>query len=890
MSTVLKILRRDALRLLRVPTAWVIIVGITVIPALYAWFNIVGFWDPYSNTRGVQVAVANNDKGTSDALLGDLDLGDQLVAQLKANHDLGWRFVSKSEAIAQVESGESYAAIVIPKTFSEDMAGVITNGEDRPTLEYYVNEKANAVAPKITDTGASTVDTQVNNAFVSTASKVISDVVNQAGDTIATQTNDTTQQTIAQLNATKQKIAKARASIADLTDALNQIPTKTKDARATIAQAKLAAANAGSTLQSTAKLITDAQNTARSTISSTSAAIDQGTNLLSQASAKANVGIAAITGGMTSANAAVGDALTVAKQANDATGKLIEQLKQLPSTSVTTDLIAKLEAQHTKIGDSVSRLTKLNSDTGTLISDTASSADAMNTATQTALDQTANARKTIANTAAPQLGDGLDSLADTANGLANTVTNQDALITQTETVLDQLDQAAANTTQALTQTDAGLAKVESKLDTTATDLATLASTNALADLLGTDGKLNVSAISEFMLSPTVLTTKTVYPVATYGSGMAPLFTNMALWVGAFALMVIVRLEVDDEGLDEEPTAAERYLARFLLLAVPAAAQGLVTTAGDLILGVQTVNAPLFLLTGVVTSLAYLSLIYMLSTTLMHVGKGLCVALIIVQIPGASGLYPIEMMPGFYRGLYPFFPFTYSIGAFRETIGGFYGNHWLRDVAMLLVFAAVSFAIGLAVRPLLTNLNRLFARQLAESDMFVGEEVQLPDRPFSMAQAIRMLADKDVYRAGVERRAAAFMTRYPRLRRGALVAGLAVPAVLAVTFSFVAGANDASSIGVKLAALATWIVWILLIIGFLMTIELMRDSFERQTRLGTLSDDAIRDMLYRRKRSHKRPAHTTAATSATSAISAAHADATRAAHITHTNHPEGRHAK
>ncbi|OZG63972.1 ABC-2 family transporter protein [Bifidobacterium hapali] len=869
MSNVLKILRRDALRLLRVPTAWVIIIGITVIPALYAWFNIVGFWDPYSNTKGVQVAIANEDTGTDDALLGHLAIGDQLVDQLKANHDLGWQFVSKSEALSRVESGESYAAIVIPKTFSEDMAGVITDGKNRPTLEYYVNEKANAVAPKITDTGASTVDTQVNNAFVSTASTVISDVVNKAGDTVSARADEKTQAAIKQLNESKQTIAKSRKSISDLTAELNEIPNKTDKARDAVTQATLAAANAGSALNSAATLIADTQTTANNVIASSGTAIDQGSNLLSQASAKANSGIATITGGMTSANAAVGDALTVAKQANDTTAELIAQLKSLPSTDVTASLISKLEARNTALGDSINRLTALNTDTGSLITGTQQSADAMNTATQTTISQLGTARTNLNATAIPQLNSGLTSVSGTARTLSDSLSDQTTLATQTRDVLDQLDQAANSTVQALKQTDNGLARIDAKLTTTATDLTTLASTNALNSLFGTDGKLNVSAISEFMLSPTVLDTKTVYPVATYGSGMAPLFTNMALWVGAFALMVIVRLEVDDEGLDDAPTAAERYVARFLLLAVPAAAQGIVTTIGDLVIGVQTVNVPLFVITGVITSLAYLSVMYMLSTTLMHVGKGLCVALIIVQIPGASGLYPIEMMPSFYRDLYPFFPFTYSIGAFRETIGGFYSNVWLRNVAMLFVFACVSFAIGIAVRPWLTNLNRLFARQLAEGDMFVGEQVQLPDRPFSMAQAIRMLADKDVYRTGVERRAAAFMAQYPRLKQGALVAGLAVPAVLAITLSLVAGANDA--IGVKLAALATWIIWLLLIIGFLMTIELMRDSFERQTRLGTLGDDAIRAVLVagrggRRRRRHARDGRTAAA--AQSAIQSA----------------------
>ena len=181
------ILKRDLKRLVRVPTAWVIIFGLTFIPALYAWFNIAGFWDPYGNTSGIRVAVANEDKGADSSLLGKMNLGDQIVGTLKKNHQLGWQFMSKAEAMECVESAHCYAAIVIPGDFSEAMANVLTSSGTRPQLDYYVNEKANAVAPKITGVGATTVDRQVNSTFVSTASSVISGIVNTTNTSISSQ-------------------------------------------------------------------------------------------------------------------------------------------------------------------------------------------------------------------------------------------------------------------------------------------------------------------------------------------------------------------------------------------------------------------------------------------------------------------------------------------------------------------------------------------------------------------------------------------------------------------------------------------------------------------------------------------------------------------------------
>ena len=151
MGNIFKVLRRDFLRLFKGAAAWVILFGMVFIPPLYSWYNIVGFWDPYGNTKGITVAIANNDDGTDNALIGKQNLGDQIVKQMRSNDQLGWTFVTEAEAMDQVESGKAYAAIIIPKDFSDDLAGVVTGGKSRPTLEYYVNEKASAIAPKVTD-------------------------------------------------------------------------------------------------------------------------------------------------------------------------------------------------------------------------------------------------------------------------------------------------------------------------------------------------------------------------------------------------------------------------------------------------------------------------------------------------------------------------------------------------------------------------------------------------------------------------------------------------------------------------------------------------------------------------------------------------------------------
>ncbi|PST48687.1 hypothetical protein COO72_06225 [Bifidobacterium callitrichos] len=850
MGNVFAILKRDLIRIAKVPAAWVIVTGLIFIPPLYAWFNIIGFWSPYTNTQGIQVVIANNDKGTENALVGKTNLGDQIVTQLKANHQLGWTFADESEALNRVQSGKAYAAIVIPSSFSDDMIGAITGG-DRPQLEYYVNEKASAIAPKITDIGASTLDNQVNGTFVSTVSEALSDAVNKATDAAGGTADALRSSVLDDLDDARRDVANSRKVIASLKATLDETPAKTKEARASLDEVQSLLDKAGDGLGDASTLITGVQTRLNGFAGTASGALDTGSSLLSKTSQQAADGVNHVTAGLTVANGAAGDAITTLQNVNATNAAVIARLKAIAAELPAGDAgraaidkaIAKLETENRHTSETLADMKTLNTDTGNTIQSVSGLATGLSTATQSSLDATASARKAINSGSLPQLNQGLTTLAGAAGklsgslgagaGTGGTSSAQNPLIAQTKAVLDQLESTAAATSTTLADTDKALKRMQTKLETTSTDLKALDTSSMLSDMLGADGKLDTKRIASFMLSPTVIDTKILYPVNAYGSGMAPLFTNMALWVGAFALAVIMKLETDDEGV-EDMTITQGYMARFLLFGLFAAAQGAVTTLGDLIIGVQSVNPFAFVTTGVITSLVYASIVFAFSTTFLHVGKGICVALIILQIPGASGLYPIEMMPDFFRNLYPFFPFTYSIDAFRETIGGFYGTHWFSRIGRLLLFAVVAFALGLIVRPLMANVNRLFARQIDESDMIIGEPVHMPGTEYRVTAAVRVLANHEGYRERIERTAAAFAEQYPRLKRGALIAGLVVPAILIVTFSLTPNT--------KLEAMLAWLIWVLLIMAFLITIEYMRDSLRRQTELGNLDDDAIRSYI------------------------------------------------
>ena len=461
----------------------------------------------------------------------------------------------------------------------------------------------------------------------------------------------------------------------------------------------------------------------------------------------------------------------------------------------------------------------------------------MNTAVQTTISNADSYRETLSSDTFPAINAGVGNLNVAVGNLAAAASAQRVLVDQAISLTGQLSETLTTARSALDQTDGVLADLQTSIDTVKTDLVALKTSTAITDFFGDGTTIDAEKVASFMQSPTEVKTEYLFPLNAYGSGMAPLFINMSLWIGVFMLMVIMRIEVDDEGI-ENLTAAQRYIARYLFFGGMVSLQAIVCCVGCLAIGVQCESVALFLLTAVLASLTYLAIQLTLSTTLQHIGKGICVILIFVQIPGATGLYPIEMTSPFFQFIYPFFPFTYGINALRETIAGFYGLEWGSFMVHLGIFFAIFLAIGLALRPYFSNLIRMFAREIERSDIINGEEVHLPERRFRVAQLVRVLSDREDFRHHIADHAARFICWYPRLKRGALIVGIAVPAVIAIVFAVTAME--------KVVALTLWLVWLVLVLTFLVVVEFIRDNIERQASLNAMTDDEVRTLFAARK--------------------------------------------
>ena len=827
MKTVLAIFRRDLWRILRNPVALVVTIGVAVLPSLYAWFNIMALWDPYSNVRNLPVAVVSIDRGAQSAETGRINAGRSVIQELRGNKSLGWKFMDDDErAIEEVHSGQCYAAIIIPERFSADLVGIVEGAGNRPALNYYVNEKKNAIAPKVTDTGASTIDQEINAVFVSAVSDALAGKVLQTvGDA---------------QGAAEQSRSQVVGDLGEIIDQLDRTDGQLDRIGSTMGQARQTVAGSRSDIKDLQSQISATQatlNRAQSSMAKTrddslrfSSALNQaladGSVRLSSAVTDVNTVAGGITADLNATQDKVDRVNSGLGQLVDTNGKAVDRLQSGldqsglhsgdPAYESIQRQIDDLKKTNQKQKSSLDAFKKNSStalDSGRRAASDLSSA--MTDTGGTGIKALAAASQSLAGATMPNLLTGLDALNASNGSLQGALSNLATTAVQTDALLDQLDSTIGQAQSTLSTTRASLASVRSDLEGVRTDVAALGSSAAWNRMSQTLG-LSPESFGKAMASPVELASHTVYPVSNYGSSVAPFYTNLALWVGGFILIAIYKLEVDKEGI-RKCTATQAYLGRWLLLVFVGFFQALIATVGDLMLGIQCRQPALFVLAGVFASFVYINIIYALAASFRHIGKALAVVLVILQIPGSSGMYPIEMMPDFFRNLNPWLPFTYGINAMRETIGGMYGNHYWQDMLHIFWCLPVALLIGLVVRRYLLNLNALFDRRLGATDLMLTEQNHSADRRLSLGSLARSILGEGDYRAVIRRRAHRFLALYPTLIRGGLVLVLLPVLFLILLFSTEA----------KIVMLIACIASIVLIDAYLIIVEYICDSYVRQ---------------------------------------------------------------
>ena len=746
------IFKRDMCHATRNVIAVVVSMGLIVVPALYAWFNISASWDPYKNTKSLKVAVANVDAGYKSELIPvRINVGETVTSALRANHQLDWQFVDRDKAVDGVRSGEYYAAIVIPKQFSADMMTLFSPKVKHATLKYYLNEKINPIAPHITDEGASTVANTIDKTFAKTLAQVGLDLAsNLLNYSQSPQMSQYMTNLTSNIDGIVSSIFSAQSQVNAYSALLGSADDVLASADRLIASTKTAGKQAKKTLKqggASVSTLTDAYDSVTGTVNR---ALKQASSSLDGIAGKVDTAFDQLDKDSTQTVKALQDLSSQVSDNANAYGNYVQQLQRMrgtvaampdsdPAKQPLLDVLDKQIA-------AVQAAQQDTQDLATALSDAAKQAsdggEGLKQSRKDILSQISTARASITavrDDYAKHVKPKLDSLSASVTTL---VSQTGAVVNGLDSITGDMGSVGSNAGGSVKAVRRTLNAVATSLGKSAEKLSDLSGLFKNAASSGDDSELKTLASSDtttvatLLSAPVALDRVPVYPIANYGSAMAPFYTILSIWVGAIILVAMVKVSVSDRekahvlGLGDElpidprdrelPGNAARfglyahheYFGRLGFFTLLALLQGTIVCLGDLyFLGVQADHPLRFLLVGWACSLVFSNIVYTLTVSFGDIGKALAVVLLVMQVAGSGGTFPIQTLPKFFQLCYPFLPFPHAIDAMHAAMAGSYGNEYWTDLGALMLFLIPSLLLGLLLRKPVIRLNSWVLRNL-----------------------------------------------------------------------------------------------------------------------------------------------------------------------------------
>ena len=716
MKNIIEIFRKDIKEVFRKTNTWIIIVGLIFLPSMYAWPNILSSWDPYGHTNNIKVAVTSEDEGaTVDGK--DLNLGKSLVNGLKNNKNLDWQFVSnKQEAENGVRIGDYYASIVVPKNFSQDMTSVSRAEPQRATIEYTVNEKINAISPKITNSGASAIANNISKNFVETANGIIFEKLHEAGIKF--------EENLPSIEKAKQEIFKLNDNFSTYEQAVSELIAK---------------------VEYGSNVLNNVQNTLPE--------IDRvATNSIMIAD-KAGITINNIQGFNERLLPIINNHLNVVEEVSREVNVIAKEIQQKPDKieeikARQKALNSRLQASGERLqlvknifeyfnnlsnerlfNSQLDRVTTLSNDI-TMIKEVNNNIynnmdhydEIANTVKEEFVNKSARVNEVSTNInsklndeIAPLISQVLNKAEVNIDKVSGIIAHAQGELPTVERKLSEAEIKINNAYGRLLSLQAQMPSAKSKIQKLTDEIKKADSgidKNQLFNLLKVDYKQQ----AEFFANPVKLQENKLYHIENYGSAMTPFYTVLSIWVGSLLMSSLLTTKVEDEEKKYKPY--QKYFGRGLLFVIISLFQTLIITLGDMyVLGTQATSPYRFVVYALLISLLFSSIIYTIVCILGNVGKAVCIVLLVLQLGSSGGTFPIQMTSEFFQALYPKVPFTYSIGLLREAVGGVYIPAVERDIKILFIYLIVVL-VGGAILVSLKARSEKLSRERERSKLFL----------------------------------------------------------------------------------------------------------------------------------------------------------------------------
>jgi YhgE/Pip-like protein len=764
MKNIIKIFKRDMRNIFTNWAAIVVLLALIVIPSLYSLINIEASWDPYSNTSGIKVAVINEDKGTVFEEK-DINLGEELVEKLQDNDDLGWIFIDKETAKEGLLLEKYYATIEIPENFSEDATTISKENIVKPKLIYTVNEKKNSIAPKITDAGIKTVKSQLDENIV----KIISGILFRAADEIGVdiennrpelrnildevykldedmpelevlldqaidgtisasdllnKTNEIIPQVYDTLDSTKEFLNKNQKSLDETQDSLaddsstikenlvesenlldiSSVELKNIDENILTEIAKKTLLTTSDSIEATQTSVDDLKSKLKSikNLMDTLSEIEIPTISIDESLQDIDA-IESIQETLDNQQSALENAQDTLEDDSDSLSNVISRLSIVDDQ---LDLLSdRVDEELTKLDNGE----KLNTQD---LTDTRKVLDDVHTLVSDILDK-------YDSEIIPTINNGFDSMREISdNGLTLTAQGKN-ILPDVEELIDIFQNISSLSNEELNKLKEKFPDIKDNVHELAERLKKIDNKDDIDELLDMITN-NWEDQSDFLASPVEFEDNRLFSWPNYGSAVTPFYTVLCLWIGGYMLSII--LGTDPHSLEEgkKLTHNEVYFGRMLLFLFIGIGQAIVASMGALfLLHVYVVHPTMFVLYSIFVSVVFMVIIYTAVSLWGHTGIIIGVVLLVMQVAGTSGNFPIEVNPSIFQKIFPLLPFTYAISGMRQIMAGIIYSILIRDTAILCVFMISAIIIGVLLKRVTNTKRRKLVDKLKESSIMTS---------------------------------------------------------------------------------------------------------------------------------------------------------------------------
>lgn len=714
MNNIFKIYKDDIKKIFTNYAALIVFIALSILPSLYAWFNIKASWDPYGKeaTSQIKIGVVNKDKGAE--LKGEFkNIGNQIIDQLKENDVMGWQFVSEKEAVKAVEEGSYYAMITIPEEFSEDILSLITDDIKKGKIIYTVNEKVNAIAPKITVKGATAVQENVNKTVIETVSDIVLSTAKDLGIEVEGQ--------LPKLDNLYDKLVEIQSKFKDLYETTDLAYDGVNKVADLVTNLQNDIPLITDTLNSTKGLATnliDFITTSQGEINNIAPTIKTDIGLVKdladEVSSYVDVVINAIKTNGENVKVLLENLSTKVSSLKEYVTSirvLVEKINGQSQNGALSGVLSQLETAENNLNQLYNEIESIRNllDNGNL-SDTSKLENA-----KTVLNDVSNIAGNLYEKFDTEILGNINTILNTANdsakGALEILQRAQDKLPQVEEILTTVSALCNKGNEGIKYAKDNLPRAEEIVNEVTSKVAKIKDSSDLKDLLKLIAN-NVEERSNYLTSPVELEENSLYPMRNYGTAMTPFYSVLALWVGMTLLVSMFSVEAHGEY-----NHMEVYFGKLLLFLTIGMTQALIVSLGDLyLLKIYCVNPALFVTGILFTSVVFVAIVYSLVSVFGNVGKVTAIILLVLQVAGSGGTFPIQLTPKFFQIINPFLPFTYAISFAREAIGGVVQSVLVKDIVIMLIYIVVSILISIFLKKPINNLLSGFTKKFHESGL------------------------------------------------------------------------------------------------------------------------------------------------------------------------------